>query len=71
MDKADHRGHNITPAKREWQIKKVCVSLMITAHGTFQLWTSRSAEDATMFAYEYAVWKNVRKMSEFRITYCF
>lgn len=30
VDKADHRGHNITPAKREWQIKKVCVSLEIT-----------------------------------------
>ncbi|TNM85504.1 hypothetical protein fugu_007775 [Takifugu bimaculatus] len=22
VDKADHRGHNITPAKREWQIRK-------------------------------------------------
>lgn len=31
VDKADHRGHSITPAKREWQIKKVRVPLISAA----------------------------------------
>lgn len=25
LERAEHRGHNVIPAKREWNIKKVCV----------------------------------------------